>query len=41
WDVDEHTAIYEAVAKGDGDLAAARMREHILAIDRQYREVGA
>jgi GntR family transcriptional repressor for pyruvate dehydrogenase complex len=41
WDVDEHTKIYEAIAAADADLAATRMREHILAIDQHYREVGS
>jgi GntR family transcriptional repressor for pyruvate dehydrogenase complex len=41
WDVNEHTRIYEAIAAGDPDQAASRMREHILALDKYYREVGA
>ena len=41
WDVDEHTRIYEAIAAGDPDAAATRMREHIVELDRMYREVGS
>ena len=41
WDVEEHTRIFEAIAAGDPELAATRMREHILALDQHYREVGA
>ncbi len=41
WDVEEHTGIYDAIAAGDPELAAQRMREHILAIDQHYRDVGA
>ena len=41
WDVEEHTGIYEAIAAGDPELAAARMRDHILAIDQHYHDVGS
>ncbi len=41
WDVAEHTLIYEAIAASDPELAATRMREHILAIGEHYRDVGA
>ena len=41
WDIAEHTRIYEAIAAGDPDLAAERMREHIHALDAHYREVGS
>lgn len=40
WDITEHTRIYEAILASDPDLAATRMREHILALDQHYREVG-
>ena len=40
-DVEEHTGIYEAIAAGDPELAAARMRDHILAIDQHYHDVGS
>ena len=41
WDIEEHTGIYEAIAASDPDLAATRMRDHIHAVDKHYREVGA
>jgi DNA-binding FadR family transcriptional regulator len=41
WDIEEHSMIYEAVAASDPDLAASRMRAHILAIGEHYRDVGA
>lgn len=41
WDIDEHTGIYEAIEASDADLAATRMREHILAIGEYYRDIGA
>lgn len=41
WDIDEHTAIYEAIAASDPELAATRMRDHILAVSEHYRDVGA
>jgi len=41
WDIKEHTLIYEAIAASAADLAARRMREHILAIGEHYRDVGA
>ena len=41
WDVKEHTGIYEAIAAADPELAASRMRDHILAIDQHYHEVGS
>jgi GntR family transcriptional regulator, transcriptional repressor for pyruvate dehydrogenase complex len=41
WDVAEHTGIYEAIAAGDPELAATRMRDHIVAIDQHYHDVGS
>jgi DNA-binding FadR family transcriptional regulator len=41
WDIEEHSLIYDAIAASDPDLAAQRMREHILAIGEHYRDVGA
>ena len=41
WDVKEHTGIYEAIAAADPELAASRMRDHILAIDQHYHDVGS
>jgi GntR family transcriptional repressor for pyruvate dehydrogenase complex len=41
WDIAEHTKIYEAIAAGDPDLAATRMRDHIIAIDQHYHDVGS
>ncbi len=41
WDLIEHTGLYEAVRDRDGDLAAERMRRHILELARRYDEVGA
>ena len=40
WDIEDHTRIYEAIRDGDPDLAADRMREHIIAIDEQYKRAG-
>lgn len=40
WDLEEHTGILEAIAAGDPELAAKRMRDHIVALDEHYREVG-
>lgn len=36
WDVDEHRGIYLAVRDGDGERAAARVRDHVLAIRSLY-----
>jgi DNA-binding FadR family transcriptional regulator len=41
WDIEEHSKIYEAIAASNPDLAASRMRDHILAIGEHYRDVGA
>ncbi|MGD0453463.1 MAG: FCD domain-containing protein [Solirubrobacteraceae bacterium] len=41
WDIEEHSLIYQAIAASDPDLAASRMRDHILAIGEHYRDVGA
>jgi GntR family transcriptional repressor for pyruvate dehydrogenase complex len=41
WDIDEHTRIYEAIRDGDGELAAQRMREHIVALGEHYKLSGA
>lgn len=40
WDIKDHTRIYEAIRDGNPDLAADRMREHIIAIDEQYKRAG-
>ena len=40
WDIAEHTRIFEAIRAGDGDLAAERMRDHILALGEHYRRAG-
>lgn len=40
WDLVEHTGLYEAVRDRDGDLAAERMRRHILELARRYDEAG-
>jgi GntR family transcriptional repressor for pyruvate dehydrogenase complex len=40
WDIAEHRGLYEAVRDRDGDLAAARMRDHILKVAERYREAG-
>jgi GntR family transcriptional repressor for pyruvate dehydrogenase complex len=40
WDIEDLTRIYEAIREGDGDLAAQRMREHILAVGEHYRRAG-
>jgi DNA-binding GntR family transcriptional regulator len=36
WDVEEHRGICLAVRDGDGERAAARMRDHVLAIGSIY-----
>ena len=36
WDVDEHRGIYLAVRDADGERAAARVRDHVLAIGSLY-----
>lgn len=41
WDLAEHRGLYEAVRDQDGDLAAERMRTHILELAERYRVVGA
>jgi GntR family transcriptional regulator, transcriptional repressor for pyruvate dehydrogenase complex len=40
WDIEDLTRIYEAIRAGDSDLAAERMREHILAVGEHYRRAG-
>jgi GntR family transcriptional repressor for pyruvate dehydrogenase complex len=40
WDIEEHTRIFEAIRDGDADLAAERMREHIVAIGEHYKLAG-
>jgi GntR family transcriptional repressor for pyruvate dehydrogenase complex len=40
WDIEEHTRIFEAIRDGDADLAAERMREHIIAIGEHYKLAG-
>lgn len=41
WDLAEHRGIYEAVRDQDRDLAADRMRDHIVELADRYREVGS
>ena len=41
WDLAEHRRLYEAVRNQDGDLAAERMRQHILELADRYRDAGA
>ena len=41
WDLAEHRGIYEAVRDQDRDLAADRMRDHIVELAERYREVGS
>ena len=41
WDIEEHSLIYDAIAASDPELAASRMRDHILAVGEHYRDVGA
>jgi GntR family transcriptional regulator, transcriptional repressor for pyruvate dehydrogenase complex len=41
WDVEEHRAIYLAVRDGDGERAAARMRDHVVAIRSLYEGLDA
>jgi GntR family transcriptional repressor for pyruvate dehydrogenase complex len=41
WDVAEHKGLYEAVRDRDGDLAAERMRSHIVELARRYDEARA
>lgn len=40
WDIEDHTRIYEAIRDADPDLAANRMRDHIIAIEEQYKRAG-
>lgn len=40
WDIQDHTRIYEAIRDGNPELAAERMRDHILAIGEQYKRAG-
>jgi GntR family transcriptional regulator, transcriptional repressor for pyruvate dehydrogenase complex len=40
WDIEDLTRIYEAIRDGDSDLAAERMREHILAVGEHYKLAG-
>jgi DNA-binding FadR family transcriptional regulator len=41
WDVAEHRRILAAIRASDPELAAACMREHILAVGEHYKRVGA
>jgi GntR family transcriptional repressor for pyruvate dehydrogenase complex len=41
WDLAEHQGLYEAVRDGDVELAAERMRTHILELADRYQLVGA
>ena len=41
WDVEEHRGIYFAVRDADGELAAARMRDHVVAIRSLYEGLDA
>jgi GntR family transcriptional repressor for pyruvate dehydrogenase complex len=36
WELKEHTAIFEAVREGNGDLAERRLAEHVVAMDSHY-----
>ncbi len=40
WDIEDHTRIYEAIRDADPELAAERMREHIITIGEQYKRAG-
>jgi GntR family transcriptional regulator, transcriptional repressor for pyruvate dehydrogenase complex len=40
WDIEDLTRIYEAIRDGDAELAARRMREHIVAVGEQYKLAG-
>jgi GntR family transcriptional regulator, transcriptional repressor for pyruvate dehydrogenase complex len=40
WDIEDLTLIYEAIRDGDGEVAAQRMREHILAVGEHYKRAG-
>jgi GntR family transcriptional regulator, transcriptional repressor for pyruvate dehydrogenase complex len=40
WDIDDHTRIYEAIRDGDPELAAERMRDHIMAVGEHYKRAG-
>jgi len=41
WDLLEHQGLYEAVRAQDTDLAAERMRRHIVELFEHYRRVGS
>ncbi len=41
WDLAEHRSILAAIEARDPELAARRMREHILAVGEHYKRVGA
>lgn len=41
WDVEEHQGIYLAVRDADGERAAARMRDHVVAIRSLYEGLDA
>jgi GntR family transcriptional regulator, transcriptional repressor for pyruvate dehydrogenase complex len=41
WDLAEHRGLYEAVRDHDGDLAAERMRRHIVELARHYERAEA
>lgn len=36
WELAQHTAIFEAVREGDGELAERRLAEHVSAMDGHY-----
>jgi GntR family transcriptional repressor for pyruvate dehydrogenase complex len=40
WDIEDLTRIFEAIRDGDADLAAQRMREHIIAVGEHYKLAG-
>jgi GntR family transcriptional repressor for pyruvate dehydrogenase complex len=41
WELDQHRWIYEAVRAASPDEAAERMRQHVAAMEANYRKVGA
>jgi GntR family transcriptional repressor for pyruvate dehydrogenase complex len=40
WDIEDLTRIFEAIRDGDADLAAQRMRDHIIAVGEHYKLAG-
>jgi GntR family transcriptional repressor for pyruvate dehydrogenase complex len=40
WDIEDLTRIFEAIRDGDADLAAQRMRDHIVAVGEHYKLAG-